>query len=171
MRHRPYVPSRQEATHPRCGCEGYPDRPGRASSNEGESWPILSKLSWRLIRQSCVIRLRLRRPVGLVRFAFWARSRTPRRRIAKLVRKLAAKCGRLTFCYEAGPTGYGLYRQIKSLGHECMVVAPSLILKKPGERVKTNRRDAVGLVERRASPRTLEDLEAKPISGPLGWQC
>jgi len=67
--------------------------------------------------------------------------------IAKLVRKLAAKCGRLTFCYEAGPTGYGLYRQIKSLGHECMVVAPSLILKKPGERVKTNRRDAVALVK------------------------
>jgi len=67
--------------------------------------------------------------------------------VAKLVRKLAAKYGRLTFCYEAGPTGYGLYRQIKSLGHECMVVAPSLILKKPGERVKTNRRDAVNLVK------------------------
>ena len=66
---------------------------------------------------------------------------------AKLVRKLAAKYERLTFCYEAGPTGYELYRQIKSLGHECMVVAPSLILKKPGERVKTNRRDAVNLVK------------------------
>ena len=36
---------------------------------------------------------------------------------AKLVRKLAAKYARLTFCYEAGPTGYGLHRQIKSLGH------------------------------------------------------
>src|SRR6516165_3761148 len=46
---------------------------------------------------------------------------------AKLVRKLAAKYERLTFCYEAGPTGYGLYRQIKSLGHECIVGAPSLI--------------------------------------------
>ena len=66
---------------------------------------------------------------------------------AKLVRKLAAKYRRLTFCYEAGPTGYGLYRQIKSLGHECMVVAPSLIPKKPGERVKTNRRDALSLVK------------------------
>src|SRR5215467_12732630 len=66
---------------------------------------------------------------------------------AKLVRKLAGKYGRLTFCYEAGPTGYGLYRQIKSLGHECLVVAPSLILKKPGERVKTNRRHAVSLVK------------------------
>jgi transposase len=40
---------------------------------------------------------------------------------AKLVNKLAAKYERLTFCYEAGPTGYGLYRQIKSLGHECLV--------------------------------------------------
>jgi len=64
---------------------------------------------------------------------------------AKLVRKLAAKYERLTFCYEAGPTGYGLHRQIKSLGHECVVVAPSLIPKRPGDRVKTNRRDAVGL--------------------------
>ena len=67
--------------------------------------------------------------------------------ITKVVRKAAGKYGRLTFCYEAGPTGYGLYRQIKRLGHECMVVAPSLILKKPGERVKTNRRDAVSLVK------------------------
>lgn len=66
---------------------------------------------------------------------------------AKLVRKLSAKYQRLTFCYEAGPTGYGLYRQIKSLGHECIVVAPSLIPKKPGDRVKTNRRDAVSLAK------------------------
>src|SRR5438105_2177478 len=66
---------------------------------------------------------------------------------AKLVRKLAAKYERLTFCYEAGPTGYGLYRQITSLGHECNVVAPSLIPKKPGDRVKTNRRDAVNLAK------------------------
>ena len=66
---------------------------------------------------------------------------------AKLVRKLAGKYGRLTFCYEAGPTGFGLYRQIKSLGHDCMVVAPSLIPQRPGDRVKTNRRDAVSLAK------------------------
>lgn len=66
---------------------------------------------------------------------------------AKLVRKLAAKYERVAFCYEAGPTGYGLYRQITDLGHECMVVAPSLIPKKPGDRVKTNRRDALGLAK------------------------
>jgi transposase len=63
----------------------------------------------------------------------------------KLVAKLAVKYDKLTFCYEAGPTGYGLYRLIRSLDHDCMVVAPSLIPKKLGERVKTNRRDGVSL--------------------------
>jgi transposase len=66
---------------------------------------------------------------------------------AKLVRKLAGNYARLTFCYEAGPTGYGLYRQIKGLGQDCLVVAPSLIPKRPGDRVKTNRRDAMSLVK------------------------
>ena len=65
----------------------------------------------------------------------------------KLVMKLAAKYGRLHFCYEAGPTGYGLHRQIVALGHPCMVVAPSLIPKRPGDRVKTNRRDAATLAK------------------------
>ena len=64
----------------------------------------------------------------------------------KLVAKLAAKHSKLTFCYEAGPTGYGLYRLIKGLGHDCIVVAPSLIPKKAGNHVKTNRRDALELV-------------------------
>jgi transposase len=64
---------------------------------------------------------------------------------AKLVRKLSKKRAQLTFCYEAGPTGYGLYRQLTSLGHECVVVAPSLIPRKPGDRVKTNRLDALSL--------------------------
>ena len=65
----------------------------------------------------------------------------------KLVRKLEAKYERITFCYEAGPTGYELQRHIRGLGHECIVAAPSLIPKKPGDRVKTNRRDAVSLVK------------------------
>jgi transposase len=63
----------------------------------------------------------------------------------KLVKKLSARYRRLTFCYEAGPTGYDLYRLIRSLGHDCIVAAPSLIPRKPGDRVKTNRRDALGL--------------------------
>jgi len=66
-------------------------------------------------------------------------------RVERLVGKLASRYDKLHFCYEAGPTGYGLYRQIRELGHDCAVVAPSLIPKRPGERIKTNRRDAVTL--------------------------
>jgi transposase len=65
--------------------------------------------------------------------------------IERMIRKLAGRYEKLHFCYEAGPTGYGLYRQVGALGHHCSVVAPSLIPKKSGERVKTNRRDAVSL--------------------------
>ena len=65
--------------------------------------------------------------------------------VTKLVRRLSAKHGKLTFSYEAGPTGYGVYRLIGELGHECRVVAPSLIPRRPGDRVKTNRRDALSL--------------------------
>jgi transposase len=65
----------------------------------------------------------------------------------RVVKRIAASCDKAHFCYEAGPTGYGLHRLISSLGHSCTVVAPSLIPKKPGDRVKTNRRDAVGLAK------------------------
>ncbi|MFK3968960.1 IS110 family transposase [Ensifer adhaerens] len=51
----------------------------------------------------------------------------------------------LHFCYEAGPKGYGLHRQIVELEYECAIVAPSLVPKRPGDRVKTNRRDAMSL--------------------------
>ena len=49
--------------------------------------------------------------------------------------------------YEAGPTGYGLFRQLTSLGYDCLVVAPSLIPQKAGDRVKTDRRDAQNLAK------------------------
>jgi len=62
--------------------------------------------------------------------------------VRRLATKLATRHSRLHFCYEAGPTGYGLYRQLTELGHQCSVVAPSLIPRKPGDRIKTNRRDA-----------------------------
>jgi transposase len=65
--------------------------------------------------------------------------------IERTIKKLAGKYDCLHVCFEAGPTGYGLYRQVRDLGHDCMVVAPALIPKRPGERVKTNRRDAVTL--------------------------
>ena len=51
----------------------------------------------------------------------------------------------LRFCYEAGPCGYGIQRQLTAAGHACVVVAPSLIPRKPGERIKTDRRDASNL--------------------------
>ena len=65
--------------------------------------------------------------------------------VERLVRSWRKRQQRLFFAYEAGPTGYGLHRQITALGHDCAVVAPSLIPKRPGERVKTNRRDALTL--------------------------
>lgn len=64
------------------------------------------------------------------------------------IRKLMCKLGpakRLRVCYEAGPTGYALYWQLAALGVACEVIAPSLIPRKPGERIKTDRRDAVKL--------------------------
>jgi transposase len=65
--------------------------------------------------------------------------------ISKLCTRLARPGATLSFCYEAGPCGYGLHRQLTSLGHRCEVVAPSLIPTKSGDRVKTDRRDATML--------------------------
>ena len=63
----------------------------------------------------------------------------------KLLRRLHRRASRLVVAYEAGPCGYGLYRRLTEKGVACLVVAPSLIPKKPGERVKTDRRDATQL--------------------------
>src|ERR1035437_10315178 len=65
--------------------------------------------------------------------------------IAKLVKQLKKGDARLSFCYEAGPCGYVIYRQLKELKQDCQVVAPSLIPKKAGDRVKTDRRDSLSL--------------------------
>src|SRR5215470_6469734 len=65
--------------------------------------------------------------------------------IDKLIRRLQSKSSHLVFVYEAGPCGYWLYRYLTKKGHVCWVIAPSLIPKKPGDRVKTNRRDAIKL--------------------------
>src|ERR687886_2487515 len=63
--------------------------------------------------------------------------------LKRLLSKLSRSgAGQLKFCYEAGPCGYGIHRQLTAAGHECSVVAPSLIPRKPGERIKTDRRDA-----------------------------
>lgn len=75
----------------------------------------------------------------------WELANEPRavRRMAKRLRREAV--GDLRVCYEAGPCGYALQRQLRELGVNAIVVAPSLIPVKPGERVKTNRRDAAKL--------------------------
>jgi transposase len=76
------------------------------------------------------------RPYGTIR-------NTPEA-VAKLVQALGP-AERLACCYEAGPCGYGLQRQLTGLGAACAVVAPSLIPTRPGDRVKTDRRDAAKL--------------------------
>lgn len=69
------------------------------------------------------------------------------RAITRLVRRVAKKApGPVVFCYEAGCCGFALKRQIEAEGARCKVIAPSLTPVKPGERIKTNRRDARKLV-------------------------
>jgi len=66
------------------------------------------------------------------------------------LRKLVRKLGRprdLNFAYEAGPTGYGTYRELRALGANCVVVAPSKTPKRSGNRIKNDRRDAVNLAK------------------------
>jgi transposase len=67
--------------------------------------------------------------------------------VRTLCRKLSKEGQQLHFCYEAGPCGYGVHRQLTRLGHRCDVVAPALIPRKVGDRVKTDRRDAMMLAQ------------------------
>tara|TARA_R110000868_G_scaffold16506_1_gene73887 strand:- start:992 stop:2146 length:1155 start_codon:yes stop_codon:yes gene_type:complete len=77
------------------------------------------------------------------------RQSTTKLAITKLARQFESKYpdATLHFVYEAGPCGYWIYRLLTSLGHCCYVVAPSLIPKKPGDKVKTDRRDAMKLAK------------------------
>jgi len=63
----------------------------------------------------------------------------------KVVHKLRSRHRDLNFVYEAGPCGYALYRHLTKKGITCSVVAPSMIPKKSGDRIKTDRRDAINL--------------------------
>jgi transposase len=83
------------------------------------------------------------------------------RQLAKLLQRLAAQ-GELRCAYEAGPTGYGLYRLCQRLHLNCQVIAPSLIPRKPGERIKTDRRDAIKLC------RCLRNGDLTPVWVPDG---
>ncbi len=77
----------------------------------------------------------------------WQSPNTPQavRKMARLLREKAP--GELLCCYEAGPCGYTLQRQLAARGIPCQVIAPSLIPVKPGERIKTDHRDARKLAE------------------------
>jgi transposase len=65
--------------------------------------------------------------------------------VRQLVKRLAKGGETLRFCYEAGPCGYGIQRLLSALGQPCIVIAPSLMPRRPGDRVKTDRRDAITL--------------------------
>ena len=62
--------------------------------------------------------------------------------IRRLIKKLSARGADLVLAYEAGPCGFWLHRLLTQWGYRCFVVAPSLVPKRPGERIKTDRRDA-----------------------------
>ena len=75
-----------------------------------------------------------------------------------LVSRLTRSGAALQFCYEAGPCGYRIQRQLTAAAHGCVVVAPSLIPRKPGDRIKTDRQDATNLTNlHRAGELTLTD--------------
>ena len=82
--------------------------------------------------------------------------------LRRLMSRLSPHGEVLSFCYEAGPCGYGVYREIVEMGHGCQVVSPSLIPRKPGDRVKTDRRDALMLARLHRSG----DLTPVWVPGP-----
>ena len=79
----------------------------------------------------------------------YGKIKTTKAAIPKLARKYQSKYPQVTlhFVYEAGPCGYWIYRLITSMGHCCYVVAPSLIPKKSGDKVKTDKRGALNLTK------------------------
>lgn len=79
---------------------------------------------------------------------FWGRTANTPAAVDRLIKKLGQGGRELVVCYEAGPCGYGLYRQlVRKRGVRCLVVAPSITPRRPGDRVKTNRRDALKLAK------------------------
>ena len=78
----------------------------------------------------------------------------------KVTRKLKAQGAELRFAYEAGPCGYQVYRHLTAQGHSCLVAAPALIPRRPGDRLKNDRRDALALA------RLLRAGELTPVKVP-----
>jgi transposase len=85
-------------------------------------------------------------PGGEVRY--WGQIENAAAPLDRVVRRLQKDGRRLVVCYEAGPCGYGIYRQLNGKPDVvCQVVAPSMIPRRPGVRVKTNRRDCLSLAK------------------------
>ena len=82
--------------------------------------------------------------------------------VDKVIRALRQRHAHLNFVYEAGPCGYALYRHLTKRGFVCAVVAPSMIPKRPGDRIKTDRRDAMSLARLYRSG----DIKSVYIPGP-----
>jgi hypothetical protein len=143
------------ATSPRSSSRRQP-MASRASAGRGRPRGLLGDCSeGALIRRNRIMQWQSPKAAVVVRCVISGCSQPPRRQHVQ-------GCGEIRQAdvfYDAGPTGYGLYRLIKSLDRECVVVAPSLIPKKPGNRVKTNRRDAVSLAKL---------MRAGKLTGSLG---
>ncbi len=84
--------------------------------------------------------------IGMSEVELLGKVGTTEAEVDRLCKRLQSKAGRVSVVYEAGPCGYGLHRNLVAKGLDCMMCAPSLIPRKPGERVKTDRRDAIKLV-------------------------
>ena len=80
-----------------------------------------------------------------------------------LVSRLTRSGAALQFCYEAGPCGYRIQRQLTAAGHGCVVVAPSLIPRKPGDRIKTDRRDATNLAKLHRAGELTPGFQIRPM--------
>ena len=112
---------------------------------------------WRLRRYSAYIGLDVHKDTIAVSTADGTLSSDPQylgeipnepKSVRALLKRLEdTRPGSLLFCYEAGPCGYVLYRQLTGEGHDCVVVAPSLVPRRPGERIKNDRRDSRKLAE------------------------
>jgi len=128
----------------------YADREGRAD------WPVPSLMHRRRVLANCITYVGLDvdkegivvavaegGPLGEIRE--YGRIANTAAALNRLLSKLRGEGVRLRFCYEAGRWGHGIQRHLSGYGHQCVVVAPPLIRRRAGDRVKTDRRDAASL--------------------------
>src|SRR6202050_2593681 len=119
--------------------------PSRASCTEGGPWESIAKFLWLSTSPRRSTLLRSRKEAVRERSDFSATSRTARCRSSERSRDWRTDTSGSISALKPGRRAMGSIARIQVLGHNCMVVAPALIPKRAGERVKTNRRDAVTL--------------------------